>query len=1100
MATVQQLQNYVAEGFTPDGIPYGTRTIITERASPCYVNMVRLEEGGEGYVKELADGRFRVKALAQLCGVKNRNNRVYPYPVWERHLTPGTTFQAAIGERGVIGHLEHPDDGKSKMPLGAVVIIEASPPNERGEVWIVFETMSTPPGKIVEGYIRSRVRFGLSSRGNGSVLNTVWEGTEKADVVQEDFEPITWDCVIDESTPGAQVAARKLKESIDKYVQTLMESAGGDVEKARELAQRDIQEALIRDSVVGRCVGRITESESTAPPSGYSRYLLAFEDGSAHYRAYRGTAGQWEVWIHPHNLQPEMLATKIPTLDACQMAAENHYRLILASGAYSAQKHAAMSNAIGAEGASPTARPVAAPGMPNIAGMAAMMPRNRQQRRPPSKIMLSFESLQEVRSQFQTWLKGVQEEWKQLRAMPYSGTIVRVGGVTAESAVTAIAESGMFADSRRGLVYVSYEDGHQATEHVQRFLQRKGHKQSTVEAVGVIRRGRAILEDIMGRLGIAEQGMAGGDTVPDDTEEPEGISPYYKGEDPENLDLDTDVNEDDEPIDYDYDETYEVEEEPGYDYDDDMPEQDMDYGGPDMDYEEPEYEQDMDYEEPYENMMGAAYESEDTMGKTAVGKPTRGAQAAMFDKAFGGASGERTRVEARRSGSVRRPIRREDSARKYHRTFQRHKLAENGKKQVVGAVRVWFNEGDEPVAYEYYNRDGILEIVRDGKGRTVHRGGVQESTGKVTRRRNKRTGEISAFDSTGTLLESRNKHGVVTFSRAMAKSHEMWEDEDGNAIRPPVFEDELPARHGGKSGVTTKSTEYQGREGPEYSKSTAFQSKTSSGDIGSADKPGDYDKASEEGDGKHVEKGTFPESVQELQEISKAVERQFDQIGDALESARGLGWEDVRDTAKRCGKVYSTLNKFWARLRESARANHRVSDLREGDTYSESYVKHLKEKHSYLEDELAKYEALCQEQHETISALREAQRDGELEAATAAVFERFPELRKVEGRLLACESVADLHAEVNSLVSLVESVRPDPTPAPDPMPAGGRNGITSDNIQGAPAGPLNESSSTLSERLTGETRSSQRGGVVSSMGTGDVASRVAAHRKRRRRR
>ena len=228
------------------------------------------------------------------------------------------------------------------------------------------------------------------------------------------------------------------------------------------------------------------------------------------------------------------------------------------------------------------------------------------------------------------------------------------------------------------------------------------------------------------------------------------------------------------------------------------------------------------------------------------------------------------------------------------------------------------------------------------------------------------------------------------------------------------YEDEF-ARHGGDSGIVTKGDAHKGKSGGEYSKSSAFQNKTNSGDIGSAGTPGDYDDASEEGDGEHVEKGTWPGS----------------------------------------------------------------------DNTSESY--RLREKIAYLEEELARYEELSQNQHETISALREAAQQSELQRARAEAFESHPELRVAERRLMACESVADLNDEIGVMLSLVETVRPDTPPPPAPLmetAPGINSGAPRDGVPGV----LNESSSPHSDRL----------GAGIRLGSGDVASRVAAHRKRRR--
>jgi hypothetical protein len=1453
MAT-QHLQEY-----TVDGIPYGVRTLLTEKAGPTQVEPLKLAEKatrGKGFIQELADGRFRVRAKAQHCGVKNRNNRVYPPRVWEQHLVPGTPFQQRIGGRGAIGHLEHPGDGKclglgtpvlmadgrvlpverivegdrlmgpdgkprtvlsttqgrgplyridpckgdswvcndvhiltlqhtsnsevidigldqwqqkgayfrsrykqfsvgvekfenqppaltidpyflgvwfgdghksvrthadgsvalvdvrvtamdkeireacravaeawelrfvertstnncpsfgianargqinrllvamrdavgprvtvpeailrgdaatrlaflagyldtdgefggsdgagscfyisqkredwaravwwiarslgfgatirpvrkmcqtgaegeyhlvtiygdvsriptrierkqaeererrvsatrtgfvvtplgagdyygfmldgdgrfllgdftvthnSQMPLGAIVVTEASPPDENGEVWITFETMSTPPGRVVEAYIRDRVRFGLSSRGNGSV-----QSRNGVDEVQDDFDPITWDCVIDESTPGAEVPAdENLRESIRKawaelagYVKSLNERAHGDAGKVRLLAEADARKAAsLIDCPGGVCKCKLTESE--LPPSGYSKYLLAFEDGSAHYRAYQGTTGQWEVWMHPHNLAPERLASKIPTLDSCQQVAENHYKLVLAGGAMSAQQHAAQSNAIGREAASLAPNAVVAP---NIGGMAGMMGRYSQPVGPgpvtggrTPRIVLSFES---VRPQWQKVLAKLQETWKDVVTLPYSGTVMRVTTKPDTSALPALRRAGMVAKPiAEGVaeVYSSFESGKQAVAHVRRVLAGSGIT-ARVEAVSKIRHGRPIAErNIMGiKRMVREAGndssqagdMAGGDTVPEPTGEmPDGMTDEFEGEDPMDLDLDLDVNEEmegggkesddtDMPADGDGPDLEagidmgEADLEAGIDMDGqdpgdaDMAEQDddsIDYdmgGDDDMGFEEPEDMGEQDDEPGMDSMdmMGADEMPEEGCGMAAMesfrrqfnklmeAPQNRAAMKAMFGKAFARSGSQAAKARGTKGGAkyyqkfranyakkhglnvkaastpgqqasrVKKGSKKESvMPRAYYLTFTR-RLNERGG-PVAGAVRVWFDKGDRPLSYEFYNRDGILEAVTDKRLRVTH----------------------------SALAEGKKLRPIT--------KGEVWEGEDGARFRPSrivkLAEEDLPARHGGDTGVVVKGDEYMGKEGPDYSTIDGMNDPGERGEEGDGGSEGDYDQATSAGDGEVVKTGTWPTSGSPIAMPSEG--RRISHRSAVTEQEDGEDDEKEKDDEK-----------------------------------DESIAAHLREKIAFLEGEVNRYETLCQEQHETIEALRESAHLAEMERARAEAFERHPELRKVESRLLRCESVEALNEEVAGLLSLVERRQPATPSAPPLVERVGSNDAHSGAPRdGVPVGSLMESSSPFSDRL----------GTGARLGNGDVASRVAAHRKRRR--
>lgn len=287
------------------------------------IDVRALHEGKNGSVTELPDGRFRIRAKMQHCGITNRNNRVYPAETtWGKHTLPESAFVRRIKARRVTGQLEHPDNGRSAMGLGAIVITDIEQPNKDGEVFGTFETMSTPSGKIVESYVRDGVGFGLSSRGNGSVIRNA----KGVDEVQPDFEPVTVDCVLDESTPGAEVQATRLKESakaiLESSAKTLLADAGGDAAKAEQMAAAQTEAAVFRDVLLGERASK--SPKATTPPAGFNSYVGAAADGSGHYRAHQTGASQWDVWLYPRSLAPVQIASGLQTYKDAKLAAESH--------------------------------------------------------------------------------------------------------------------------------------------------------------------------------------------------------------------------------------------------------------------------------------------------------------------------------------------------------------------------------------------------------------------------------------------------------------------------------------------------------------------------------------------------------------------------------------------------------------------------------------------------------------------------------------------------------------------------------------------------------------------------------------------------------
>lgn len=146
-----------------------------------------------------------LKGLFQHAGVRNGNGRVYPHRILEREIN---TNQDKIRGRGMMGELDHPNDGKIHLPLVSHAIVEATMLEDgrvigKAEVFDgPDEAGGTPTGRILGSLIKRRMKIGISSRGAGTTRNI--GGTNE---VQEDYKLITWDMVSDPSTPHAFPAA-----------------------------------------------------------------------------------------------------------------------------------------------------------------------------------------------------------------------------------------------------------------------------------------------------------------------------------------------------------------------------------------------------------------------------------------------------------------------------------------------------------------------------------------------------------------------------------------------------------------------------------------------------------------------------------------------------------------------------------------------------------------------------------------------------------------------------------------------------------------------------------------------------------------------------
>lgn len=166
------------------------------------------DEDGDWKIDDNA--RFVVEGPYQRWGVKNANQRIYPKELFEDLIGKKDSYVlACINERRMLGHLEHPSDGRTNLKeVGIVTTGLTLHPNKAdgGKTGVVrgrSELLETPNGQILRALSKAKIPWGVSSRGRGSVSNegmVKWSGKNESD----DFQLQTFDAVSDPSTPGAR--------------------------------------------------------------------------------------------------------------------------------------------------------------------------------------------------------------------------------------------------------------------------------------------------------------------------------------------------------------------------------------------------------------------------------------------------------------------------------------------------------------------------------------------------------------------------------------------------------------------------------------------------------------------------------------------------------------------------------------------------------------------------------------------------------------------------------------------------------------------------------------------------------------------------------
>ena len=148
---------------------------------------------------------LRVSGIIQRAETKNQNERVYPKEILMREIKK--YIDGPVKERRALGELDHPESSVINLQNVSHNIVEIKV--KGNDVYGTFEILSTPAGNILKELFRNNITVGVSSRGMGSVEESLNEGTLE---VQDDFELLCWDFVSTPSTPGAYVSPVELNE------------------------------------------------------------------------------------------------------------------------------------------------------------------------------------------------------------------------------------------------------------------------------------------------------------------------------------------------------------------------------------------------------------------------------------------------------------------------------------------------------------------------------------------------------------------------------------------------------------------------------------------------------------------------------------------------------------------------------------------------------------------------------------------------------------------------------------------------------------------------------------------------------------------------
>ena len=171
--------------------------------------------------REMDNGVLYLSGRIQTADKKNGNGRSYPYKVLKREID---NYKKIVQDNRACGELDHPDD--SVINLKNVSHIVTDVWWEGKDVMGKIKVLDTPSGRILKDLINAGVKLGISSRGLGSVKESMG-----STVVQEDFELICFDMVSEPSTPNAFVYPKEQNKMYENKINEAKQNIVDDLFK-----------------------------------------------------------------------------------------------------------------------------------------------------------------------------------------------------------------------------------------------------------------------------------------------------------------------------------------------------------------------------------------------------------------------------------------------------------------------------------------------------------------------------------------------------------------------------------------------------------------------------------------------------------------------------------------------------------------------------------------------------------------------------------------------------------------------------------------------------------------------------------------------------
>ena len=148
----------------------------------------------------IQEGAVYLVGRIQTADKKNGNGRVYPMKVLKKEVD---NYKKIVADGRATGELDHPDDSVINLKNVSHMITDCW--WEGKDVMGKIKVLDTPSGRILKDLINAGVKLGISSRGLGSVKESMGN-----------FELICFDIVSEPSTPNAYVYPKNRQSGINR--------------------------------------------------------------------------------------------------------------------------------------------------------------------------------------------------------------------------------------------------------------------------------------------------------------------------------------------------------------------------------------------------------------------------------------------------------------------------------------------------------------------------------------------------------------------------------------------------------------------------------------------------------------------------------------------------------------------------------------------------------------------------------------------------------------------------------------------------------------------------------------------------------------------